>query len=1174
MKRFLKLATLLVASPLAAQSPAQNQYTGVQEFLSVTRLDHSAFHFKMNRVSNAGDTNNDGANDYLIGTPGSNSDAGSAFIISGKVALKGAPTALEIFRVEGNLGDGLGSGLCTLGDINGDGHADFAVSASAGQYVNLYSGKDGSVLGTIIPDSAEVGADYGKSLTTVDLNGDGIIELAVGDPSFTDDGNNHTGSVQMYELRTMSDMSVQITTLDRMVGVGENWFGADLDRVASGSSSDYLLVGSPRMTTTPTQDAASGTVMLLRDDPSTAAYDLQSVLVIEDTTTQNAAGQFGVSVASVGDIRGSDGVDEFVVGAPALDSNGTGAGTATVYDVDGNIILTFTGTTSQDGLGLDVAAMGDTDGDLIPDFLVSAPGLVGGPGSVYIFSGADGSTIDTLSGGRIDNHFGMALAAAGDVDGDGSRDVLIADFDPRPGWSSVRIMRPLHSLPYRIAVSATPNGTQFASVHGVNHGPLHKGKWSKRFDLNRFYFTNFEGDFSNRYSDLKIPNSRISSEGIGDLNYLWKVEDLDPANRVRDYSVPIAEMANLDNYSFRQMDERMDAVDNMLGHDSIWRVGHDKAINPDTGEWMVGFNETPNHVEGFAEVVSGVMKHYNQGWGRALPNNPIRYVELWNEPHLESFLGSGAEFADMHIMVLASLDRELDQNGDGLADEVTLLTPVASGLVGGFAEDFLTTLDSSFDPANPQKTRLDAVVGHFYSNDPSSFLTTMEYYDDLFRSIEDDRDIFKTGPNMQTEWPEIWVTEWNRTLDKYSFSYASMPYIMNTFFYMNQVCAGEVKRHDGRDLKVELAGAQFFGPNHMWRAGINPGTGQMDNLAGHAGLAWEVYGKTLYQDATNRLNVSGTFHESQMGDNTNPIKDFTVMAGRSATEELVVLVVSSMYLEDSSVHPNDQDLSKRLPYVIDIDSLGFVPQSIERQVQKTDRIEFLTGEGALLVSIPEFGSSEFPYTSWTSNVGADKVTVSVNDMIENTYEVIVIRGEPAAPGPDAPGDDSDSDSGSDSEGDTAPPSENDNLIPIVPPVGVVVDRNQITDLNRTNNASQPVQASTKEVASKKKVTKKKSKAKKQRGGKKKSKAKKGRGGQKSKATKRRGGKKNSKAKKNRGGRNSKAKKSRGGKKSKAKKRRGGKNSKAKKSKGGRKSKAKQSRGKRSKKARQRRGRRR
>jgi len=1106
MKRFLILAPFLVAPPLAAQNPAQNQYTGVQEFLSVTRLDHSAFHFKMNRVSNAGDINNDGANDYLIGTPGSNSDAGSAFIISGKVAMKGAPEAIEIFRVEGNLGDGLGSGLCTLGDINGDGHADFAVSASAGQYVNLYSGKDGSVLGTIIPNAAEVGVDYAKSLTTVDLNGDGILELAVGDPSFSDDGNNHTGSVQMYELRTMSDMSVQITSLDRMVGVGENWFGADLDRVASGSSSDYLLVGAPRMTTTPTQDAASGTVMLLRDDPNTAAYDLQSVLVIEDTTTQNEAGQFGIAVASVGDIRGSDGVDEFVVGAPALDSNGTAAGTATVYDVDGNIILSFTGTTSQEGLGLDVAAMGDTDGDRIPDFLVSAPGLVGGPGNVYIFSGADGSTIDTLTGGRIDNHFGMALAAAGDVDGDGSRDVLIADFDPRPGWSLVHIMRPLHSLPYRIAVSATPNGTKFAPVHGVNHGPLHKGKWSKRFDSDRFYLTNFEGDFSNRYTDLKIPNSRIHTEGTGDMNYLWEIEDLDPANLVRDYSVPIAEMANLDNYSFHQMDQRMDAVDNMLGHETIWRVGHDKAINPDTSEWMAGFNETPNDIGGFAEVVAGVMKHYNQGWGRALPNNPIRYVELWNEPHLESFTGTGVEFADMHIQVLAALDRELDQNGDGLADEITMLTPVAPGLVGGFSEDFLNTLDSSFDPINPQKTRLGAVVGHFYGNDPYEFLEKMEYYDDLFQSIEDDRDIFKTGPNMQVEWPKIWVTEWNRTLEKYAFSYASMPYIMNTFFYMNQVSAGEAKRSDGRALKVEMGGAQFFGKNNMWRAGINPDTGQMDSLPGHSGLAWEVYGKTLYQDATNRLNVDGTFHEGQMGDNTNPIKDFTVMAGRSETEELVVLVVSSMYLEDRGEHPNSQDQSKRLPYVIDIDSLGFTPQSIERQVQKSDKINFRAGEGAVLVSIPEFGSSEYPYTSWTSNVGTDMVTVSVGDMIENTYEVIVIRGAPAAPGPDAPGDDSDDGSG----GNTTPPSENNNLIPIVPANEVVVDRNQITDLNRTNNASQPVQASTKKATSNKK----------------------------SKAKKKRGGGRKSKAKKSRGGRRSKAKRSRVSRSSKARKRRG------------------------------------
>ncbi|MFK5954811.1 MAG: VCBS repeat-containing protein [Planctomycetota bacterium] len=1107
----------------------------------------------MNRVSNAGDINHDGANDYLIGIPGANSDAGSAFIISGKVAMKGAPEAIELFRVEGNPGDGLGSGICTLGDINGDGYADFAVSASAGQYVNLYSGLDGAVLGTIIPDSTLVGVDYAKSLTTVDLNGDGVIELAVGDPSFTDDGFNHTGSVEMYELRTLLDQSVQITSLARMTGVGENWFGADLDRIASGSSADYLLVGAPRMTQTPTQMASSGTVQLLRDDPLTAGYDLQSILVIEDTTTQNMAGQFGISVASVGDLRGNDGVDEFVIGAPALDANGTGTGTATVYDVDGNLILSFAGTTSLDGLGLDVTGMGDADGDLIPDFAVSAPGLEGGPGKVYIFSGADGATLDTLTGGRLDNHFGMALASAGDVDGDGSRDVMIADFDPRPGFSTVRIMRPLHSFPYRIAVNATPNGTDFAPVHGVTHGPLHKGKWSKRFDLTRFYMTNFDGDFTKRYIDLKIPNARLSAEGVGDMNYLWNVEQIDPGNFKRNYNLPLAEMANIDNYSFHQMDERMDAVENMPDHDTIWRIGHDKAINPDTNEWMDGFHETPNNIEGFAAAVAGVMKHYNQGWGRALPNNPIRYVELWNEPHLDSFTGTAAEFADMHIQVLAALDRELDQNGDGLADELTMLTPIAPGLVGGFSEEFLNTLDAAFDPLNPQKTRLGGVVGHFYGNDPMEFMEKMEYYDDLFRDMEENRNILKTGPGMQTEWPKIWVTEWNRSIESYAFSYASMPFIMNTLFYMNQVSAGEAKRHDGADLKVELGGAQFFGPRNMWRAGINPATGQLENLAGHSGLAWEVYGKTLYQEASKRLNVEGPFHEGKLGDETNPIKDFTVMAGRSATEELVVLVVSSMNLQDRTDHPNHQDQTKRLPYVVDVDSLGFVPQSIERQVQKADRINFRAGEGATLVSIPEFGSSEYPYTSWTSAIGNDKVTVSVNDMIENSYEVIVIRGAPAASGPDAPGSGSSGGSG----GNTNPPQSGLTTTQIVDPGEVSVGRNQITDLNAGNVASQPISvaAAPKKVIRKKAPAKKKAVAKKSKPWKSKSKAKKKSRGKKSKANKKRGGRK------------SKAKRSRGGKNSKARKARGGRNSKARKSRGGNKSKVKKSRNKRGKKTR-------
>ena len=1057
MKSHLFLAPFLAVAPLTAQSQPQNQFTGVENFLTFQHLDGSGIHFKMNRVSNAGDINNDGIDDYLVGIPGAEMNAGAAYVYSGRLLPKGPPTPVELFSLQGNPGDTLGTGVCTLGDIDGDGCADFAVGASGGQYVQIYSGKEGTLLATIQEDIDTAGADYAKSMVAVDLDGDGTVELAVADPSVSFDGGGHTGFVEIFRLESQSDGTLTVTSLTRMEGIGREWFGADLDRVGSGASADYLLVGSPRMEGSMTEVAHGGTFHLLRDDPFTAEFDLQSILVVEDTHVQTTPGQFGISVASIGDIVGGDGVEEFVVGAPAVNSGADSAGVANVYDVDGNLLMSIDGSIAFEGLGYDVAGLGDADGDRIPDFLVSAPGLgEGGPGNVYLFSGADGTLVHTLAGTDTTNHYGMQIATASDIDGDGSRDFLVSEFDITWQQSLVYVMRPLHSLPYRISVDASPTALDFAAVHGLNHGPLHKGVWSKRLDAESdiFYFTNFDADFSDRYEDLKIPQARITGEGIGDMNYLWNIQGSDPDSYARDFDGPLSAMADINNYNFLQMDTRMDAAEAIPGMDTIWRIGHDKGVHPETGEWMAGFHEGPNNLIGFSEVVTGILRHYNEGWGRDVPAEKMKYVELWNEPSLESWTGTAQEFADLQISIRETLDREFDADGDGVADDLIMLTPVAPSYFGNFTVDFLDALQLNYDPQNPQRTKLEAVVDHIYDTDPTEFLSRLENFDLLYEDIEATKDIFKTGPNQETELPEVWLTEWNRDLNDYAKSGAAMPFILNTFFYMNQVCAGEVIRSDGKPLRVRLGGAQFFGANDIWYYGIDPETGLEGSVNRHVGLAWEVYGKTLYQEASNRLEVSGTFHEDRVHpDATNAVKDFTVMAGRSETEELVVLVVSSMRLAEPGDTPIDTDYQQRHPYVVDVDDLGFVPLTIERFVQEGSFQAEQSANGTNLIAVPESGSLEPAYQAWSTSLASDSLTIQVDDMVENSYEVIYIRGQessgPETGGPDGPGGNAD-----------APSSDGPgvNQLPDTPPGSVTVGRDQVTRIGSAGNGTGGVQS--------------------------------------------------------------------------------------------------------------------
>lgn len=169
------------------------------------------------------------------------------------------------------------------------------------------------------------------------------------------------------------------------------------------------------------------------------------------TGTLNDHDHLGRSIASPGDING-DGVNDLVVGAHKDDDGGADRGALWVFfmNTDGTVDScqkisetegNFTGVLHTGGFGDEfggaVTGIGDLDNDGIVDLAVGAKLDLGNNiGAVWIlFMNSDGTVkshqkISSLEGGfngplDSDDYFGRSVAGPGDLNGDGTPDLLV-----------------------------------------------------------------------------------------------------------------------------------------------------------------------------------------------------------------------------------------------------------------------------------------------------------------------------------------------------------------------------------------------------------------------------------------------------------------------------------------------------------------------------------------------------------------------------------------------------------------------------------------------------------------------------------------------------------------------------------------------------------------------------
>ena len=197
-------------------------------------------------------------------------------------------------------------------------------------------------------------------------------------------------------------------------------------------------------------------------------------------------GYSGRSVSSAGDVNG-DGIDDILIGAPESSQGGTGQvhvvfGTRdgfdavmSLADLDGSNGFLLEAAEPGFGIGASVSVAGDMNGDGIDDLIIGGRGGYERTGHSYVVFGSSSAfpaaislgDLDGIDGFRIDGETigdfsGFPVSAAGDVNGDGFDDVIVA---ARHGGSAI-----LQGESYVVFGNgaAFPSVFSLADVNGAN----------------------------------------------------------------------------------------------------------------------------------------------------------------------------------------------------------------------------------------------------------------------------------------------------------------------------------------------------------------------------------------------------------------------------------------------------------------------------------------------------------------------------------------------------------------------------------------------------------------------------------------------------------------------------------------------------------------------------------
>jgi len=446
-------------------------------------------------VAGAGDVNDDGVPDLLIGAPGAYlvppAPPGYAYVLFGRTGL-GSGGVFDLVDLDGSNGfyleglniiDRLGLSVAKVDDFNGDNVDDFIVGAAlagplgrtnAGESYVIYGSKQIGASGMLSPawlngtngfrlPGPRAGDESGALVDTpADFNDDGWPDLVIGAPYADPNG---TSSGQAYVVFGGPGVGtsgwLDLLTLDGINGFTINGAAQyDLAGICTGLGDfngdgvDDLAIGAPLASPNGVMEAGRVYVVYGVTGWNQPVLELATLQPVQGFYADGSIEQewLGARVDGAFDVNG-DGFKDVVIATTYGDTvyvvfggpNQAPSGRFDLSQLDGTngfripfnfvgLIPGVGGISDINGDGYDDLAVGNL---FHPDYTQRVAVIFGGPdvgqGGVVEIGSLNGTNGFVVAGVETVDEFGGAVGGAGDINDDGVDDLVIGAPFGQPG---------------------------------------------------------------------------------------------------------------------------------------------------------------------------------------------------------------------------------------------------------------------------------------------------------------------------------------------------------------------------------------------------------------------------------------------------------------------------------------------------------------------------------------------------------------------------------------------------------------------------------------------------------------------------------------------------------------------------------------------------------------------